>query len=41
MELTTVLAILLQSWRVLYPNKNDFEGGGVVAGRPAVVHRPA
>jgi hypothetical protein len=37
-ELTAVLANpspVEASWRVLYSYRNDFEGGGVVIGRPA------
>jgi hypothetical protein len=29
----TVLATVLSSWRVLYPNSGGFEGEGVVVGR--------
>jgi hypothetical protein len=29
----TVLATVLSSWRVMYPNSGGFEGKGVVVGR--------
>jgi hypothetical protein len=43
-ELTTVLANLapvVASWLVLCPNRSGFEGGGVVVGRPVVIHGQA
>jgi hypothetical protein len=43
-EFTAVLANLVPvvaSWHVLCPNRSGFEGGGVVIGRPVVVHGQA
>jgi hypothetical protein len=44
MELTTVLANLAPigaSWRVLWPYKSGFEGGGIEVGCPAAARGPA
>jgi hypothetical protein len=35
----TVLAAILPSWRILYPNSGSFEGRGAVVGRD-VARRP-